>query len=309
MLWRNCLISLIIAGSTYGALLPTQFAGAAQTPLPAPVLSDRAVWEEYGLKASERSKYGAHTVTAYRFQDSTGAFASLLWLRGDNAVGGVLAQFDNYVLLIEGGKPSPEQIQGLGASLPQRRVASLPILTGYFPAEHRIHGSERYIAGPASLAKFEPRLPASIVGFEMGAEAEVARYRIGDNEEQVFLVSYPTPQIAMERSKAFKGIVGTLRRSGPMLITVPAPVDSAAAQSLVSRVSYAPNLMWHEKSPVDVRQVGDMILAISLLALGLMVGSVFVGFFLGGIRRLFGRVGFGGGDESLTELNLQQPQS
>jgi len=292
-----------------GALLPGDFAGAAQTPLPAPVLSDSAIWAEYGLQATERSKYGQYTVTAHQFRDSTGAFGALLWLRGDPAFPGVLTQRDNYVLLIDGGKASPEQIDKLAASLPERHVASLPTLTGYFPEEHRIHGSERYIAGPASLAKFEPRLPASLVAFERGAEAEVARYQIGANEEQLFLVSYPTPQIAMERLKAFQGVVGALRRTGPILVAVPAPVDSVAAQSLVSRVSYAPNLMWHEKSPVDPRKVGDMLLAISLLAVALMVGSVFLGFFLGGIRRLLARVGLGAGEESLTVLNLDQPQS
>lgn len=294
MLWRNCLVSILFISSS---LLADGLAAA-----------DRPVWKEYGHEATERIASGSAQVTAHRFKDTTGAFAALQWLRGDPAIGGLLAQLDNYVLLFEGTKPSAEQIQQLGASLPDRRRASLPTIQNYLPDERRIPGSERYIAGPVSLEKFEPRVPASVIGFDQGAEAQVARYRMGGGEEQLLLVSYPTPQIAMERLKSFQGLAGAVRRSGPLLAVVPAPVNQSAAETLVSQVSYQSNLIWNERTPEDPRKVGDMLLAICLLALGLMVGSVLLGVFFGGVRRLFARFGIGAGDDSLTELNLQQPQ-
>ena len=305
MLWRNCLTLFSLSVSwVCGAILPSEFSDSKQSAVTVPALTDKPVWEEYGLEASERAVYGAVSITAYRFKDSTGAFGAGQWLKGEGRLGTASTQADNYLLVFEGSKPSPQQIQQLTAGLPNKRRTSLPSLQNYLPADRLVAGSERYIAGPASLEKFEPRLPASILAFEKGAEAEVARYRIGENEEQLLLVSYPTPQIAIERQKAYQGIVGAVRRSGPLLAAVPAPVSTSAAQTLVGEVSYSPTLMWNEKTPVDPRKVGDMLLAICLLAAGLMVGSVLVGVFLGGIRRALGRVGVGAGDESLTELNL-----
>ena len=309
MSWCECVVLLAAAVSVYPAILPPDLAGAARTSTSEVALADRAVWNEYGLEASERASYGAATVTAYRFKDSTGAFAGRLWLNGDPAVSGMLAQIDNYLLNFSGVKFTPEQIQAFAAKLPSRHKASLPSLPAYFPARNVVPGSDRSLLGPASLAKFEPRLSASSVAFEKGAEAQVARYKLPTGEEQLLIINYPTPQIAMDRAKALQGIAGSVRRSGPLVVAVPAPVDKGAADALVAQVSYRPGIMWNEPAPVDVRKAGDMLLGICLLALGLMVGSIVFGVFLGGIRGALARARGDKSGQDFTSLHLTQPGS
>ena len=69
-----------------------------------------------------------------------------------------------------------------------------------------------------SLAQFEPRVSPDLAGFDKGAEAQLARYKMPSGEAQVLLLSYPTPQIAGERFRefetAFRVESSTLRPDG-----------------------------------------------------------------------------------------------
>ena len=49
----------------------------------------------------------------------------------------------------------------------------LPILPANLPAQDRVANSERYIIGPASLAKFIPAIPPSVAAFHYGAEGQL----------------------------------------------------------------------------------------------------------------------------------------
>src|SRR5260370_7134552 len=73
-----CLASGLLASA---AILPDQIGSAHRlSAQPAAIdPADRPLWDEFGLQESEQADYGAFTVTAWRFRDSTGAFAPRQW--------------------------------------------------------------------------------------------------------------------------------------------------------------------------------------------------------------------------------------
>ena len=90
-----------------------------------------------------------------------------------------------------------------------------------------IPNSERYILGPVSLARFEPRIAPSLAAFHLGTEAQLGRYRTPKGDLTLAIFSYPTPNIARERQEEFPKVPGTIaKRSGPLVGVVVQPPDA-----------------------------------------------------------------------------------
>lgn len=303
------------------AVLPEAFADYRRgpvTPVPAP---DPALWREFGFDAAERADYTSaatgqtFTLTAFRFADATGAFAAFQWQRPVDAESGItsartrsgsLIQQYNFLLQMEGKKPHPSDLQQLYTQLPNTVRASLPILHEYLPRRGRVPNSERYVLGPAGLGAAEPRISAELASFGKGAEAQLARYRLQGREIQLAILAYPTPQIAMERTRAFEKLSGALvRRTGPMVLVVPDAAGFEPAAKLLSEVNYSASLTWNEPAPKDtVQDAAEMILAIALLAVGLIVLSVLLGTVFGGSKILLRKFGIKTAEEEFTSLHL-----
>src|ERR1039458_557192 len=68
-----------------GAIWPENIGAWKRTATLQATLSDRPLWDEYGLKESEAARYengdGNFTATGYRLQDTTGAMAAFDWQR------------------------------------------------------------------------------------------------------------------------------------------------------------------------------------------------------------------------------------
>ncbi|HYP07451.1 MAG TPA: hypothetical protein VER03_14555, partial [Bryobacteraceae bacterium] len=152
--------------------------------------------------------------------------------------------------------------------------------------------------------KFEPRVPSNLVGFNKGAEGQIASYKTEGGEARLLLFSYPTPQIAGERFRELeKREEWKVRRHGPMVAMV-LDASPLAADQLLASVSYQPKVSWSEHVP-KYENPGDMLLAISLLAVGLIVASVLFGLFFGGLRQVFGsKFGVQAIDDNFTTLHL-----
>jgi hypothetical protein len=196
----------------------------------------------------------------------------------------------------------------LYAALPDQVSTSLPPLYGFLPARGRVANSERYLLGTNSLGRFEPRIPASLASFDRGAEAQAAKYRKGGAEVQMTIISYPTPQMAIERARAFASLAGAaVKRSGPLLAVIPEGAGQPGAEKLLEEVSYNPNFTWNEYVPKHTTQdAARMILAISALAAGLIVASLGMGLFFGGSKVLAKRFGMSHADEGFTSLHLDR---
>jgi hypothetical protein len=320
MLWRlSCFVAAFALSGT-AALLPESFAGYSRGEVAQIKPADYQVWNEYGLTGAERAEYsgpsGQVSITVYRLKDPTGAFAAFQWQRPGNAESGTVAAslpdgslvaHANYLVRVEGGKLNPRDAQDLYKKLPDQVSTSLPPLYSYLPVRGRVPNSERYLLGSASLAAFEPRIPADLAALDRGAEAQLARYRSGGSEFQVTIISYPTPQMASAFARKFEALPGVaIRRTGPLLTVVPEGASVAAVGKLIEQINYSPNLTWSEHVPKDTPQdAARMILAIIALAGGLIVSALVLGLLFGGSRVLARRLGWASSDERFTALHLE----
>jgi hypothetical protein len=323
---QRAVIALVLTCSVSGAILPERFGPYAQKE-PGVVLGDDPIWKEYGFEEGVFATYsGSRTfkLTAYRFTDPTGAAAAFDWLRPPGSsrtstanlsaafAGGALVVFGNYLLRFDGWQPRSDDLVPLVQTLPKVNRGALPYVRSQLPERARLRGSERYILGPASLAEFEPRVPASVAAFEQSAEAAYAKYRTPAAEVSTLVFMYPTHQIAREKADDFAKLPGaTVRRSGPLLGIVLAPTGvpyesvRPHAERLLAGVNYQAEYTETEHVPKDtVQDAARMILAIVLLALGLIVASVLLGFGFGAVRILARKYGINVADDSFTGLNL-----
>jgi hypothetical protein len=230
-------------------------------------------------------------------KDTTGAWAATEWLQHG------VTQHGNYVLRVE-GTASAADLADLKAKLPKVDRSANPALPQFFTDENRVKESSRHLLGPVSLAKFEPRIPADLVGFDKGAEGQLASYKTDSGEAKLLLFSYPTPQIAGDRFRALeKREEWKTRRHGPMVAIV-LDADPATADRLLSSVAYKPKVSWSEHVPKN-ENPGEMILAICILAGGLIAASVGFGLLFGGLRQVFGsKFGVQAIDDNFTSLHL-----
>src|SRR5262249_2653786 len=127
------------------------------------------------------------TATAWRLKDPTGAQAAFRWLRPADAkpghpdalqytkfaatiADGWLLTYGNYLIRFEGRAPSLEELKVFLFQLPKVDQSALPPLLEYLPKSAMAAGSDRYIVGPVTLAKFYPHVPPSVAAFHYGTE-------------------------------------------------------------------------------------------------------------------------------------------
>jgi hypothetical protein len=321
MLRRNLLVVFALAVTAKADLLPERFGNYTRDALKPVTVTDRPVWDEYGFDTAEQATYksGGNQLlaTAYRLKDPTGALAAFEWLRPADATPLKLAEYaaaagntslvlmGNYVLTFQGNRPTPADLKQIFVYLPRYDQSSLPALRNYVPASHLVANSERYVLGPASLQKFEPRIPPSLAAFHLGAEAQIARYKTKNGESQLVMFTYPTPQMARERLDAFQKIDGVIaKRVGPLVAVIVSPADADDAERVLAEVKYEPAITWSEKIPKPQGNPGDMLMGICILAAILIGLSVLFGFFLGGFRVALARFGIGSAQETFTSLGI-----
>jgi len=312
MLRRLILFAILAVEAAVPAgagIWPEEFYGLKRISLAPVALTGDAIWQEYGFEQGERAEYAGEGVrlkaTALRFADSTAAMAVFQWQRPAGykpadveplAVESPTALYvahGNYILHFEGKKPSREELLGLYIVLPLTENSALPTLPSYLPEAGRVAGSERFIVGPVSLQKFEPRIPPSVAAFQYSPEAQLAKYRSDKGEMSLAIFSYPTPHIARERLAEFRMLPGALvKRTGPMLVALFDSADPDQAQQLLAKVNYRATIIWEEPSLSGAAGFADLLLTIGALVGLLLVCAIAVGLALGGSRFLyFGRKG------------------
>lgn len=294
----------------WSSLTAIAFLAAAPAPvwMGAPVSAvspagGRAVWDEYGLESMEQADFGPYQAIAYRFRDTTGAYAGWLWLKSRD---GSAALDGNLVTTCAGACPSAKDLQGkIDPKQISRAAASL--LPSYLPRKDRVAGSERYILGPASLAQFAGVLPAAAFAFQFSAEAALASYRTSHGDLLLAIVSYPTPAMARQQAAEFRKLSGAVvKRSGPLVMLVPAAGDAQAATALLSGINYQASISWDEKPP-DPRfftKLKQMLFAIGELILFLLALCVTGGLAVGGARAIRERFGKPTADRDVIALHL-----
>jgi hypothetical protein len=270
----------------HGAIWPEQWWEYKRLSVTPVKVSDQAVWEEYGLDEALTAQYDDGKVqfkaTGYRLRDTTAAMAVFQWLRPAGwrtsdisdlaATNGPDTLFTkgNYVLLLQGHMPDAEKRDILYVQLARMELSALPPLATYLPKDGLIDGTSRFVTGPASLEKFEPRIPPSLAAFHVGAEGQLGRYR-GDTSLAIF--NYPTPAIARDIAAKFQQIPGALaKRSGPLVAITFGP-DADAAERLLAKINYKATVSWNEPLNAPEQNPGEMLVSIFQL-IGVLVGGI-----------------------------------
>lgn len=311
---------LPIAGSA--AILPDNIGAFHRTAGSKPALTDRPVWDDYGIKDWETATYenGAAkmSVSARQLQDTTGSLAAFDWQRPADAkpskLGNLAAEtptslvwvHGQYLLLFQGDKPSATDLQALAASLKKVDTTQLPVLPSYLPSDNLVPNSERYITGPASLARFDPAISAAVAGFHYGTEAQTGVFHSPKGDMTLAIFNYPTPQIAMEKVSDFQKVAGAVaKRSGPFVAVVIAPADPEMAGRLLGEIRYQAQITRDEYVPTKRDNMGNLLLNICILIGILAVFALVSGLLFGGVRYLARVLRRGPEPEPMITLHLE----
>jgi hypothetical protein len=316
---------LIFAAVGSAAIFPDQIGDFKKGPVTTVAVPDQGLYAEYGLDATETAEYAAgpkhFTATAWRMRDSTGAMALFESRRPPGAVAstisklavstsdGVIFAYGNYVFRLTGSVPPQESLEPVYAGLPKLENSPLPALMTELPPDGLVANSERYVLGPVSLERFEPRIAPSVAAFHLGTEGQIGTYRTLKGPLTLAIFHYPGPGFAGEREREFQKIPGAMsRRVGSLVAVTIAPPDADEAERILSRVRYDTNLTLNEKVPIspenEVKGKIRYVINTFIFAGILMVGCLVAGVAFGGFRTLRRKFRRGEDPEAMIKLHL-----
>lgn len=322
---RLAALFLLISVGAIAGLLPEGFEGATRTSNRKPDIPDAGIWKECGYQDSDFAEYKkagkSFSITAWRFTDTTASLEAFEFLVPADAQVSDLTKvsakrgtvtwaiYGNYLLIFDNFTPSDDEILAqLMLSLPRLDQAPFPSLKGALPQNGKIPRTERYILGPAGMAKFVPQISPSLAAFSMGAEGRTARYKAAEGEMRLTLLSYPTPHIARDRLAEFQKLEGIrVKRSGPILGIVTDFTNADAAEKLLADVRYEPNITVNVKGDTYEPQIGEIVVTGVKFACMLFLFSLLAAFGLKGVRLLISRMRGekpGEQEEEMTLLRL-----
>lgn len=323
LLLKTVLVLLVLSGvKTARAtdLLPTQFGSwsardSKRFPTGTTVTRERTILAEYGATGTEQKTYGRAgqtlAVTLTHFKDPSGAFGAFTYFRGPRAApagigdhsaaegGRILFLVGNLLIEVRGLPAEVRELPPLAESL--RRLADrrpFPQLHNRLPEKGLESGSECYLLGPMALGRFVSLGAGDWIGFEMGAEAEVAEYRRASDHATLLIIEYPTPQIAhnklAEISRWFrvnpkegvgKGVLLYAKRNGSLLGLVTESSSAAYAQELLDAIRYEVKVTWSErKTKLQEPSITELIYSIFVLTGIILLMTLGVGLGFGGFR-------------------------
>ena len=272
------------------------------------------------MHTTTTTKAGALTITTYEMKDLTGALAAWEWLRSPKGKTCNLSSFctqdenrtvvsdSNYVVTFEGAVPSKARVDAVMNALPNKRETSLPAILTFLPQEGLVPDSAGYVLGKASLEAFAPELASVHAGFEEGAEAQVAQYKVGNGSTPVHLAifNYPTPEMARLHAADFKKLPNVhVKRSDVLLAIVFGPATDEQANTLLSRVQYEAKITWNDVPPPSpIKPLYQLLLNILYLSIILSGICLLAGLIYAGMRIYRRRYGTLEADEAMTTLHL-----
>lgn len=336
------------------ALLPASFAGwsASDAPKALPASSDAAL-AEYGLLSGATAKYkhGGQKLTLrlLRFRDASGAYGYYSISRQSNwrkeDLGSGAASFQNRIFFWKGasfvdasfssaGPKAVVDLRELARQIPDpfgpRR--SVPPILANLPQKNLEHLGSRYTLGPAAYAAAGGLLPANLVGFDRGAEALTASYRLASGPATLTLIDYPTPQIAEAAEPRLRAYLKAgaaaqparpaplaasnpasieLRRSGPLVAFVAGSASPADCRALLASIHFAadftalPNV-----GDSETTKTAKLLFGIAMLVLVGAGAAILLGFSVGGGRALYrisrGKPASSVFDEEFIHLDLTE---
>jgi hypothetical protein len=319
------LLFLVAVPASAQGILPAVFAGwtagnTSAAPFKNPAAD--AVSREYGLVSGERTAYSRGKdildVTLCRMSDPSGAYGLYSYLRspemahaspGDHSVMSrdrAILLDGNLVLDVRGTdlQRFGQDLNALVAAVaPKSEQGPLPTLTEHLPVKGFVDRSDKYILGPVALNDFFPVSADDWLGFSHGAEAEVAKYRVGDRELNLLIADFPTPQVAQKRLADLQQMYHMnpatpdgnpsplfAKRSITLLAIVSGAHTQAEADQLLTLVHSGSEVTWNEPTfQFKEPSIGAMIVGSIEGAGVLCVFAIVAGIAFGGFRLLVKR--------------------
>jgi hypothetical protein len=275
--------------------------------------ADAPVLKEYGFNDFETGVYRRNgremQIKIARFNDASGAYGAFTYYvqpqMQKEEIGDGAASNNKRILFFRSNllvdatldqvtAMSAADLRALADALPKAKgnLSTLPTLGGDVPKQSLIPHTLRYIEGPIALERLGVPIPAALVNFSMGPEVVLARYRSSNGEAYMTLISYPTPQIAAERLKAFQAAALPagpffFKRSGPLVVAINGNIPQSEAQSLLASVNYDADVTWNQATKENPRDnMGNLILGIFTLIGVILIVALGFGFAFGGVRVL-----------------------
>lgn len=330
-----CLASVgafAVPASASPSFLPTEFAGWQLSGAPA-VSNDAAqadpafapLLREYGFRDLEQATYvrsgRTMKVKAARFADASGAYGAFSFYKqpdmATEQIGDRAASANNRVLFLQGNivvdaildrvtVMSAAELRDLAASLPlpAGSARDLPPVLGYLPKQAQRANTVRYFMGPVGLSDISSPISPQLVDFPKGAEVALAQYATSagsQGDATLMVISYPTPQIAADRTKAIDAALHTtsqrenpasrVKRSGPIVALVSGQVSNGDAKSLLDQVNYDADVTWNQNTFFSKRDnIGNLLVGVILLVAILIGFALVAGLLFGGFRVLMKRL-------------------
>jgi len=301
--------------------------------------------KEYGFTDFESATYTRPerqiTVKAARFGDTSGAYGAFTFYKLPEMLnekfGDQGASLNEHILFYRGNvlvQATLDRITAMSAAelreladalpLPGGPARSLPTLPQYLPKQGYITNSAKYVMGEVGLSAIGAPLTADQVQFGRGAEVAEGKYATSNGTATLLLISYPTPQIAGERLRAFEMLhqnppaqsdpaLATpfpVKRSGPLVALVAGQVSPSDAKSLLAFINYEAEVTWNENTTFDKKNnVANLLVNIIFLIFILIGFALVIGVAFGGVRvlvkRMFpGRVFDRNEDMEIIQLRL-----
>ncbi|MHB8540172.1 MAG: DUF6599 family protein [Candidatus Acidiferrales bacterium] len=343
-----CVVIMLLAGSSARAqgILPASTSNWNSTESKTQIGGqEAAALKEYGLKVTERRAYSRGTeslvATAYSFGDPSGAYGAYSFLRTPDMAQAkftkyssmsrdrALALTGNLVLEFDGKNIGRfhDAIEMLIAQAGGHAAfGTYPALPQRLPADDFVPRSDHYILGPVALQHFLPLANGDWLGFKMGAEAELAHYRLQKSEATLLIADYPTPQIAaaqVEKLSHKLDIVGVtkaaskkeaalyMKRDGTTVALLSGAPSKASADTLLAQVHSGMTVIWdapifhkaHEPS-MGTMIVGTIVGAGEICGFALLGGLIFAALRLLIKRRWPGQVFDRPEDLEIIQLGL-----
>lgn len=343
------------------SLLPSAFSGW-EAASPAQNLKDAAqadpanaaALKEYGFTDGQSNTYQRNgetlTLKALRFDDASGAYGAYTLYRHDNwpkeEIGTGATSDNNRVLFWLGNvvvdanfskisTMSGAALRDLASQIPVvgGNKAIAPPILGNLPQKDLDGQTTHYALGPAGYAGSGGVLPPSLVGFDRGAEAATASYKLSSGKATLTVINYPTPQMAAAQAKTIQDYLKAgdspqhpftqplkdsnptvleVRRSGPLVAVVSGDPIQDDAKKLISAVHFDA-----DTSPIpgggdtDVQKTAKLLIGIITLVAVMFAAALLLAVFLGGgraaYRRLRGKPASTVYDAEFTSLDLREP--
>lgn len=323
--WSFAVLFLAVWPSSAQRILPSsvgEWTNAGE-PMVQREVSPQQILNEYGLASAQCARFerGQDFLDAcvYKLKDASGAYGVYSYLHTPDLQKAGFTEHSSisstHALILVGnlvldvsGKDLPGRVTELRALVTavrsEAQESPLPTLPLHLPQKNLVEGTDRYILGPQTLNELFPGGLGDALGFQSGAEAELAHYRLGGRDATLVIADFPTPQIASQKfselEKSFNvnganptGGSATLyaSRSSTMLGIVFGASNKSEADTLLDQIDSGTVLTWNEPTFQFKEPSIEMMIEGSIVGAGVIcMFALVAGLSFGGVRLLVKRV-------------------